>query len=138
LIFLYRMEITESGLISTKGELKMPMDRIRVFFAQNKGKRVIMRLEAVEPHTSIAQIAYYYKYIIPTIKAALIELGERKTEEQIDRWLMEEYPGGGNSDTYHLSYARQFSKAQMSDFLDWVKQFAAENLYVYIEDTQTI
>ena len=52
--------------------------------------------------------------------------------------------GGGSAARATLGHgvdvieARQMDKRQMSDFLDWVKQFAAENLYVYIEDPKTL
>ena len=29
-------------------------------------------------------------------------------------------------------------KTDFSEFLDWLKQFAAENLFVYIEDPKTL
>lgn len=130
--------ITESGLVFNDGYLHIPMDRLEPFFKAHKGQRVIARFEAVPPGSSAAQQSYYYQYVIPTIIDALRKQGTRKTAEQTDRWLMEEYPGGGNADTIALVFARQLNQSQMSDFLEWLKQFAAENLHVYIEDPKTI
>lgn len=131
-------KISESGIISADGQLRMPMDRLNAFFAANKGKRVVVRFEAATPGSTALQQAYYYNYVIPCVVEALREQGTRKSEDATDRWLMEEYPGGGNPDTVSLVCARQLDQRQMSDFLDWLKQFAAENLYVYIEDPKTI
>ena len=131
-------KISESGIITDNGQLRLPMDRLNAFFAANKGKRVIVRFEAAEPGSTALQQAYYYNYVIPCVVEALREQGTRESEDAADRWLMEEYPGGGDPDTYSLARACQLNQRQMSDFLDWLKQFAAENLYVYIEDPRTL
>lgn len=131
-------KISESGIIGHDGRLRLPMDRLNAFFAEHKGERIVVRFNAASSGSSAAQLSYYYNYVIPTIVDALREQGTRKSEEATDRWLMEEYPGGGNSDTVSLAFARQLTQTQMSDFLDWLKQFAAENLSVYIEDPRTI
>lgn len=135
-------KISESGIITDNGQLRLPMDRLNTFFAANKGKRVVVRFEAAEPGSSELQLAYYYNYIVPTVSAALYEQGTRMRECAVDKWLVEQYPG--EKDERILGFgddvkeARQMDKRQMFDFLDWLKQFAAENLYVYIEDPRTL
>lgn len=131
-------KISESGLVFDDGALRMPMDRLNAFFADHKGCRITATFEATEPGTPIAQQSYYYRYVLPTIVDALREQGTRKTEEQTDRWLMEEYPGGKDHGMETKVFARELDKTQMADFLEWLKQFAAENLSVYIEDPRTI
>ena len=131
-------KISESGIVGTDGRLRMPMDRLNAFFAEHKGERVVVRFEAAAPGSSKAQQAYYYQYVLPTIVDALREQGTRMTEERVDRWLMEEYPAGRTTEMQTMVFARQLSQNQMSDFLDWLKQYAAENLSVYIDDPRTI
>ena len=131
-------KISESGLIGDDGRLRMPMDRVNAFFAAHKGERVVVRFEAAAPGSTSAQLAYYYNYIIPCVVDALREQGTRMSEEQADRWLMELYPAGGTLELMPLVHARQLNQPQMSDFLEWLKQYAAENLYVYIEDPKTL
>lgn len=126
-------KISESGVITVNGQLRMPMDRLNAFFRRHKGERVVVQFEAAVPGSSAAQLAYYYNYILPTIQTALRETGERKSEDQIDRWLLGIYP----QDT-GAALACQLSQTQMSDYLDWLKQYAAENLYVYIEDSKSL
>lgn len=130
-------KISESGIVGTDGRLRMPMDRLNAFFAEHKGERVVVRFEAAAPGSTAAQLAYYFNYIIPTIQTALWETGERKTERQTDVWLREQCAvctsGWGD-----LMEAGQMSKTDFSEFLEWLKQFAAENLSVYIEDPRTI
>ena len=135
-------KISESGVITVSGQLRMPMDRLNAFFAKHKGERVVVKFEAAEHGSSELQLAYYYNYIVPTVSAALYEQGTRMRERAVDKWLVEQYPG--EKDERILGFgddvkeARQMDKRQMFDFLDWLKQFAAENLYVYIEDPRIL
>ena len=133
-------KISESGIITENGQLRLPMDRLNAFFAANKGKRVVVRFEAAEPGSSELQLAYYYNYIVPTVSAALYEQGNWMSERAVDRWLVEQYPGEkyAGISGFEVMEARQMDKRQMSDYLNWLKQFAAENLYVYIEDARTL
>ena len=131
-------KISESGIIGAEGKLFMPMDRLNTFFAANKGKRVVVQFEAVTPGSTAAQLAYYYNYVIPCVVEALREQGTRKSEDATDRWLISQYPGGFRYDGAEQHVARQLTTTQMFDFLEWLKQFAAENLYIYIEDPKTI
>ena len=130
-------KISESGIITENGQLRLPMDRLNAFFAANKGKRVVVRFEAAEPGSSELQLAYYYNYIVPTIQTALWQNGDRRTEKQVDLWLRQQCASCYN-DYGGLLDARQISKPDFSDFIEWLKQFAAENLYVYIEDPRTL
>ena len=132
-------KISESGLIGYNGQLRMPMDRLNAYFAEHKGERVTVRFEAAAPGSTKAQQAYYYNYVVPTIQAALYKTGERKTEKATDKFLVEQYPGDfGLEPGVYVSVARQLDQRQMLDFLEWLKQYAAENLYIYIEDPKTL
>lgn len=130
-------KISESGIITDNGQLRLPMDRLNAFFAANRGKRVVVRFEAAEPGSTELQLAYYFNYIVPTIQTALWENGDRKTEKQVDLWLRQQCASCYN-DYGGLVEARLISKPDFSDFIEWLKQFAAENLYVYIEDPRTL
>lgn len=130
-------KLSESGIITDNGQLRLPMDRLNAFLAANKGKRVVVRFEAAEPGSTELQLAYYFNYIVPTIQTALWETGDRRTEKQVDLWLRQQCASCYN-DYGGLLEARQISKPDFSDFIEWLKQFAAENLYVYIEDPRTL
>lgn len=130
-------KLSESGIITANGQLRLPMDRLNAFLAANKGKRIVVRFEAAEPGSSELQLAYYFNYIVPTIQTALWENGDRRTEKQVDLWLRQQCASCYN-DYGGLLEARQISKPDFSDFIEWLKQFAAENLYVYIEDPRTL
>jgi len=135
-------KISESGFIGEDGRLRMPMDRLNQEFARHKGQRVIMRVEFAFPGTTASQLAYYYNYIVPTIQQSFLQIGERKSEKAVDKFLMEQYPGDKSESEIGLGVdvteARNLDRKQMSDYLEWLKQFAAENLSVYIEDPKTL
>ena len=133
-------KISESGLIGADGKLRMPMERVNAFFEAHKGERVIVRFESAERGSSALQLAYYYNYILPTVVQALYEQGTRISEENADHWLFSQYPRG----FYNAEFggpkqtARELTVNEMTEFLDWLKQYAAENLFVYIEDPKTL
>lgn len=126
--------ISEVGYIGEDGKLRLPMDRIKAFLAQNRGMRLIAIFDVAEPGSTELQKGYFYKYVVPAVQAARYEQGERMSERAVDQWLVENYPG----EKPEMYAARNFTKQQMTDFLDWLKQFAAENLHVYIEDPRTL
>ena len=133
-------KISESGTITANGLLRMPMDRLKACFAEHKGERVVARFYFNVPGSTASQQSYYYKYIVPTIQAAIWETGDRKTEKAVDKFLIEQYPGDKcESETgVDVTEARNLNQQQMFDFLDWLKQYAAENLYVYIDDPRIL
>jgi len=145
-------QICESGVIGADGKLRLPMERLNAFFADHKGQRVIVRFEAAAPGSTELQLAYYFNYIIPTIQTALYELGERMNEKKVDEWLRQQCPSifetfipptkeqvkQGYFGCTETKGIRDLSVSEMSDYLEWLKQYAAENLFVYIEDPKTL
>lgn len=136
-------KISESGRISERGQLLIPMDRVNAWCAEHKGERVVVRFYSDVPGSTAAQQSYYYQYIVPTISQAFRETGERKSEKAVDKFLIEQYPGDKSESQIGLGVdvteARHLNRTQMSDFLEWVKQYAAEPpLSVYVDDPRTI
>lgn len=135
-------KISESGVIGMDGKLRLPMDRVNAFCKANRGTRVVVVFEAAEHGSTAAQQSYYYRYVIPTLVQAYHEQGTRITGDNVDKQLLQLYPGEKGEENIGLCVdvdrARSLSKSQMSDFLEWLKQYAAENLSVYIEDPKTL
>ena len=131
-------KISESGLIGNDGLLRMPMDRVNAWFKDHKGERVVVCFEAVEIGSTEAQQRYYYGYVLPTLVDAYKENGTIVRPDILDNELILSYPGYKGFNNEYIGHARYLSKSQMSEFLEWLKQFAAENLSVYIEDPRTI
>lgn len=133
-----RSALIESGVVQADGRLRLPMDRVNAFLAEHPCERVVVTFEAIKKGTSVAQKAYYYKYVLPTAVAALREQGTIMSEERADEWFIEQYPGDLKIGVVAATRASELTTDQMSDFLDWLKQYAAENLYVYIEEPMCI
>lgn len=136
-------KISESGLIGADGRLRIPMDRLNACFAEHKGERVVVRFYFDVPGSTAAQQSYYYQYVVPTIQQAFRETGERKSEKEVDKFLIEQYPGDKSEAEIgfgvDVTEARFLNRSQMADFLEWVKQFAAEPpLSVYVDDPRII
>lgn len=130
-------------MIGADGRLRLPMDRLNTCFAEHKGERVTVRFYFGVPDSTAAQQSYYYQYVVPTIQQAFRETGERKSEKAVDKFLIEQYPGDKSESQIGLGVdvteARSLNRSQMADFLEWVKQFAAEPpLSVYVEDPRCL
>lgn len=131
-----RSSIVESGIITSEGRLRLPTDRLQMFCQGHKSKRVIVRVMVVEHGTSEAMLGYYFNYIVPTMRRAMYDKGELKTEKGAERWMREQCPLCYEGD--ELLETRSMSQETLADYLDWLKQWAAENYEVYIEDPRAI
>lgn len=132
------MKISEAGIVDGKGRLLLPQDRLNQEARRHRGYRVIATFEFVEPGSSEAQQAYYEGYVLPTIQQAIRNQGTIIGIESLDRQLLGLYPGDLDENGMYPTRGRQLNMRQMSDFLDWLQQFAAENYETYIEDPTNI
>lgn len=126
-------KIIETCIIGKDGRLLLPADRVRQFTNAHKGRRIIATFEVVPAEQSEAQRAYYYNYVVPTVRDALWEQGTRLTDDAVDMFLVSEFPDNGNKDR-----AREFDKDTMTEFIFWLQEYAIENLDVYVEDPTLI
>lgn len=137
--------MTVTGQINKDGRLSMYMGELNQFFAANKGKRVFARFNIASDESSDALKGYYYKCVVPSFKAAFWGQGERMTEEDTERRLrqmspimqIEEVDETGK----YLRILRSVSdldNAELLEHIETLKQIAAEEFSLYIEDPQYI
>lgn len=126
-------QIVESGEISDKGKLVIPMDRVTEFLHHNKGKRIIVTFEVAEKGSSNALLRYYFGYVIPTIQQALTKLGNRLTKKQTDEWLRSISPIMEGKESI-----QDIPQSDMVEHIEFLKEYCAENLDVYIEEARLI
>lgn len=141
-------EICATGVINANGGLQMFMGEVNAFFAKHKGERVFVRFAVAPKATSKAMMGYYYHYVVPTIRKALWETGDRKTEQQVERFLREmsptccdDNPCIENGDIiYHprLREIRELDNTELMEHIDTIRQFAAEDLNTFIDDPRTL
>lgn len=124
----------------------MYMGELNAFFKEWKGARIVARFSVASPGSSEALKGYYFNYVVPTFKQAIWDSGERKTEEQTERFLRELSPvmyeqtpnvETGQYET-RLREIRELSNAELIEHIDTLKQIAAENYSVFIDDPRTI
>lgn len=137
-----KREITATGTINNNGGLAMYMGELNEFFKGWKGSRIIARFIVASPGSSEALKGYYFNYIVPTFKHAIWEAGERLTEEQTERRLREfspiMYEQTPNIDTgkyeTRLRTIAELSNAELIEHIEFLKQLASEEYYLYIAD----
>lgn len=141
-----KREILATGTINKNGGLAMYMGEINEFFQMHKSKKVIARFVVVEKEASAALKGYYFNYVVPTFKQAIWQSGDRKTEEQTERFLRELSPimydqtvnditGKYESRLREIS---ELSNPELIDHIDFLKQLASEEYYIYIADPNEI
>lgn len=128
--------------INNEGRLLTPPD-LREFLNQWKERRVVVRFEILSEKPTEALKGYYFHCVVPTMKTALWESGERKNEQQTENWLREMSPI-----THHCEWhgfwdvtikeIAELSNAELSEHIEHIRQMAAEEFSVYIEEPQTI
>lgn len=124
----------------------MYMGELNAFFKEWKGARIVARFSVASPGTSEALKGYYFNYVVPTFKQAIWDSGERKTEEQTERFLRElspvmyEQTPDVETGQYEirLREIRELSNAELIEHIDTLKQIAAEEYSVFIDDPRTI
>nr|DAD92984.1 MAG TPA: protein NinB [Siphoviridae sp. ctrok7] len=137
-----KREITATGTINNNGGLAMYMGELNEFFKGWKGSRIIARFIVASPGSSEALKGYYFNYVVPTFKHAIWEAGERLTEEQTERRLREfspiMYEQTPNIDTgkyeTRLRTIAELSNAELIEHIEFLKQLASEEYYLYIAD----
>lgn len=141
-----KREITATGTINNNGGLAMYMGELNAFFKEWKGARIVARFSVASPGSSEALKGYYFNYVVPTFKQAIWDSGERKTEEQTERFLRELSPvmyeqtpdvETGQYET-RLREIRELSNAELIEHIDVLKQVASEEYSVFIDDPRTI
>jgi predicted patatin/cPLA2 family phospholipase len=99
-----------------------------------------------KPGTSAALRGYYYNAVVPTMKRVFWEHGERYTDEQTER-ILREYssimhqqsvdPETGKY-TDEIRSIIDLDNSELIEHIETIKQLAAEEFSVYIEDPNTI
>jgi hypothetical protein len=138
--------MSATGIINNSGKLSMYMGELNEFFKQHKGERIVARFFVAPKSSSAALKAYYYNSVVPSVRQALAETGERKTEKDTELFLRQNSPimqieKIDEISGKYFSELRQIndcSNAELIEHIDTIKQFAAENLNVYIEDPKML
>lgn len=139
-------EINIAGKVTKDGRLTMYMGEINQFTKKWPNARIIATFRVFQPGTSAALKGYYYNYIVPTFKRAIWDAGERKTDEQVERYLREispimyEQTADPETGKYvtELREIKDLDNSELIEYIEHLKQIGAEEFSIYIEDPSTI
>lgn len=134
--------LTQVGTINDNGKLSMYMGEANDFFSQWKGERVAVTFKVIGKKSSDALRGYYFACVVPTFQQALYETGERKTQEQTEKYMRSLSPimYDENVDPITGKYSprlkevREVSNAELIEHINCIKQICAEEYSVYIND----
>jgi len=130
------------GSIDKNGNLAMYMQELNEFFAKNKSSKVICQFTVLKKDASEAIKGYYFLSVVPQFKKAIYESGDVKTHEQTDLFLRslspitrEEFidPSTGKYE-HRIKEINELSNPELVDHIEYLKQIAAEEYGMFIED----
>jgi NurA-like 5'-3' nuclease len=141
-----KRKITVTGTIDNNGNLRMYMDELKQFFRMHKGCRVIAKFMIESQGSSEALKGYYYNCVVPSFQEGMWDAGERLTEEDAEIKMRElspimleqEFNEETGKYTTRLREISELSNAELVEYIDHLKQIAAEEYSIYIEDPQSI
>ena len=139
-------EIAASGKVNSNGQLSLYMGEVNEFFKNWKNARIVVRFIVSQPETSEPMKAYYYHYVVPTMKRAIWENGERKTESETEHFLRELSPIMQDQTpdietgkyTTRVREISELSNAEFVEHIEFIKQIAAEEYNAFIDDPRNI
>lgn len=129
------------GAISNTGKLLISeKERLDEICKSNKGAVVSLSISIYEPKSSPAIRGYYFNKIVPDFQLAFREVGERLSLEETERKMREmsmimwDEVVDENTGKYsrELKEVVDCSNREMSEYIEHLKQIAAENFSFYI------
>jgi len=141
-----KREITATGTVNNQGGLMLFMGEVNEFLKNWKGSKVIVKFSIYQAGSSEALKGYYYNYVVPTLRQAIWDNGERMTEEQTEMFIRElspimweEIPDIETGRYWkNLRSIQSLSNSELIEHIETLKQLAAENFNVYIDDPKSI
>ncbi len=132
------------GKTDDKGNMLLCMDEMKDFLKKFPKKRLIINLTVLEDENFPAMIGLYYKFIIPAVQKGFYEEGTRYNKKEVEELLMEISPITNKYKHNGTEYINEILKFEdlpiheAVEHIDYIKEWAAINLHVYIPDSITI
>lgn len=139
-------EINVAGRVDSYGRLSMYMEELKAFTKKWKDSNVVATFRIYQPGTSAALRGYYFNVVVPTMKRAFWDAGERYTDDQTEKILREYSPimhqqqADPDTGKYNdeIREIKDLDNSELIEHIETIKQIAAEEFNVYIEDPNTI
>lgn len=133
------------GEIDKNGNLRIPND-FSLFIKDNPGSRVVITIHCYDKRSVNAIRGYYFKVVLPQIVQGFYNTGVRITEKTVHEKL-QEMSVAWKKPVMHdtngiieeeIKEPNEMKPYDWVEFIEEVKQFASENLHIYIEDGRII
>ena len=138
---------TTTGRTNDKGILHIPSKpEMDYFLGQNPNKGIMVTLTVYDTGSSEALRGYFYKKVLPDFQEAYREIGERYTLKETEEKLLWLCPitrldGVDETSGEHYSVLKPVSELNNGElvfFIEHLKQIAAEEFSIYIDDPRTL
>jgi len=138
---------TSTGRTNDKGILRIPSKpEMDYFLSQNPNRGIFIQLTVFNPGSSEALRGYFYKKVLPDFQEAYREIGERYTLKETEEKLLGLCPitrldGVDETSGEHYSVLKPVSELNNGElvfFIEHLKQIAAEEFSIYIDDPRTL
>lgn len=136
-------EYSVTGAVSKTGTLMIAsMAQMNDFFSQWKGAKVVGSFQVYESGSSEAIKGLYYNKFVPDFRKARWDNGERATKAETEKWMRELCPVCMEESvdektgkyTARLREINELSNQEMVWLLEHLKQIAAEEFCLFIDD----
>lgn len=133
-------ELIIPGKINNSGKPVFFMGEFNEFCKKHNGKKILLKIEVLDEKASPNLKGYYYNYVVPTLRKAIWENGERKTEQQTELFLRQISPVMISQKIEKGKYISSIRKvedltsSELVEHIEVLKQIAAEEYSCYIED----
>lgn len=137
-------QINVFGKTNEAGQLQLQPEA-KAFLQTWPNRRVVAKFSILPDEPSEALKGYYFHCVVPTMKATVWESGQRMNEKECEEWLRNLSPitfqtesdGMGGWKAY-IKQIADLSNAELVEHIEFIRQLAAEEYQVYIEEPQTI
>lgn len=134
-----------TGVITSSGKLSInSREELDHFCKMHPGTSYVCNLQVFEPTASAAIKGYYFNKIVYDFQQAFKQSGERLNLKEVEERLREMSPvmqiESFEAGTYkhELKNVEDCTNAELSEFIEHLKQIAAEDFSFYIQDPHEI
>lgn len=141
-----KKQIELKGAVGSKGQLLMyGVQDMNEFLKQNLNARLLITIQVFEKKSSEALVGFYYGKILPDAQAGFYMAGERLSEKDVDEKLRLLYPfhddvarGVVDGTEFTTWSVADMTTTELIDYIEFIRQYMAENLQVFVYDPLTI
>ena len=132
------------GKITNDGKLKIDRNELDNFIKDYKDQACIIEIEILDSRKYNKLRAYYFNYILPTVRNLFWDNGIRMDIEGTNYFLKKTYPlfmeEKINPETQKwevtIKSINDLNKYEFYDYIEHIKQYIAENFDYFLTDPQ--